>query len=147
MLWWEKQKKNLKAELSHLWKGWHTMCCMHWVTCPNPVLKDSTGEPELQVLLIIINFSFYTRVREHFPHWLPTIMQLWPIMLCSKHAKFGGVLLFASSLLCLWVGSQEQWGCSSCSATPVLCWQTQHCSWASKVALEGCTFSIWLNPM
>lgn len=141
----KQTKKNLKAELSCLWKGCQTMCCMHWVTCPNPVFNGSTGELEFHVLLIIINFSFYRGRWKHFTHWLHTIMQLWPIMLCSKHAKIEWVLLLASSVFCLWMGSQEQWGCSSCSATPVLCRQTQHWSWASEIALEGHTFSVWVE--
>lgn len=62
----KQTNKNLKAELSCLWKGCQTMCCMHWVTCPNPVFNGSTGEPEFHVLLIIINFSFYRREMEIF---------------------------------------------------------------------------------
>lgn len=64
MLWWEKQKKNLQAELSPLWEGWQIMCYMHWVMCPNAVLRGqqcwawAPGLYSLWLLLLVIIIIF-----------------------------------------------------------------------------------------
>lgn len=128
---------TFKAELSHWWKVWWAMCCMHWMTC----LVDSTSELELQVWLVIIYFYFLQKRKGNTSHTgsLPSAA-----LIC--HALQQAWRCRGSSFCSLPLSSARGWDPKS-SRVAVAAQLAQCCSWAAKGALRAMPLASGMNPL